>query len=76
MPRKDAKITEKSKIKVDQEKFQGRLACLRKKAHEIAQRCESDVYVVLRRKDRYYTYKSINSPTWPPSEQQIVGLTL
>lgn len=44
-----------------------------KKAHEMGVLCESDVYVVLYRHDRYYTYNSKDSPTWPPSDEQMVS---
>ena len=73
MPRKIVKRTPKCLQKIAQEKFQGRLTCLMKKAHEIGVLCESDVYVVLYRHGRYYTYKSKDSPTWPPSDQQMVS---
>lgn len=44
-----------------------------KKAHDIGTLCESEVYLVIYRHNRYHTYTSKQSPGWPPSKQQMVG---
>ncbi|KAL8789367.1 MAG: hypothetical protein Q9195_006840 [Heterodermia aff. obscurata] len=71
MPRRNTKRTPKLLSKMAKERFDGRLKCLRGKAHAIGAKCESKVYLVLQRQGRYYTYNSEENGDWPPSEQQI-----
>ncbi|EME85021.1 uncharacterized protein MYCFIDRAFT_173893 [Pseudocercospora fijiensis CIRAD86] len=41
------------------------------KAHELATKCEAQVYVLIRYGGRYYTYSSLDKPSWPPSPHDI-----
>lgn len=42
------------------------------KAHELATRCDAHVYVLVRYGGRYYSYKSLDQASWPPSQADIV----
>ena len=59
--------------KRSREKFRRRRINLLKKANALSSLCEADVYVVIHRYGRLYTYKSRDSPNWPPSEDDIVS---
>ena len=56
------------------EKFRKRSSSFFRKANELAQLAEAQIYVVILRNNRYYTYKSTEQPNWPPSESDIVGV--
>lgn len=45
------------------------------KADELRRDCDSDVYIVVRKEGRYYTYSSTSVPvgSWPPTEREIVS---
>lgn len=58
--------------RLEKELFRKRKATLFNKAN-ILNKQGADVYVVLRRYDRFYTYTS-SSSQWPPSLCEIVGL--
>jgi hypothetical protein len=47
-----------------------------KKAYEISKFCDMDAAVFLysRKTGRYFTYRSIDLESWPPSMEQIVSL--
>ena len=56
------------------EKFRKRRGSLLRKADELAYMCQTDVYMILHRGDRYYTYSSTEREDWPPSEEEMVNL--
>ena len=58
--------------RLEKESFRRRKATLFNKANLLSQH-GADVYVVLRRYNRFYTYSS-SSSRWPPSLKEIVGL--
>lgn len=68
--KKEKKV--KSPLRIAKERFHGRKNSLFKKAHELGILYETDVYLILRRNHRFYTYKTKDDPSWPPSEKQIV----
>ena len=43
-----------------------------KKVDELRLLYGADAYILLRRKGKYYTYKSTNQPSWPPPLETIV----
>lgn len=71
------KTTDEKKPKCPQriarERFRGRKNCLFKKAYEVGKLYQTDVYLVLYRNHRFYTYSSRDEASWPSSEKQIVG---
>jgi hypothetical protein len=54
------------------EKFRKRKISLVNKAGELADFCKADVYLLIRRNERFYIYSSTNQSSWPPSPEQIV----
>ena len=66
-------MTPKIKGRATDEKFRKRKNNILKKGDELRLLCEADVYILLHRKGRYYTYNSTNQPSWPPSSDEIVN---
>jgi len=66
------KVLKTNPKRILREKFRKRRANFIKKAHELKQICQAEVYVVIRRNDRYYTYTSTRHPQWPPPDSEIV----
>ena len=54
--------------------FKRRHETIRRKANHLARSCSAYVYVVVLFHGQYYTYTSYKHRTWPPSEEQIVGI--
>ncbi|KAI9774178.1 MAG: hypothetical protein M1839_001880 [Geoglossum umbratile] len=57
--------------KATDEKFRKRKNNILKKGDELRLLCGADVFILLRRKGRYYTYKSTDQPSWPPTLEKI-----
>ena len=55
-----------------QEKWRKRRLNLLKKANELSQMCDAQIYIVMLRDSKYYTYKSTEQD-WPPSDLEIVS---
>ena len=47
-----------------------------KKAHKLATVHKIDIAIIMRQNDRYYTYRSMDQESWPPTMKQIVGRCL
>ena len=45
-----------------------------KKAYELGKHDGVDVALILRQNGRFFTYKSVDHETWPPSMKEIVRL--
>jgi hypothetical protein len=60
------------KKKATYEKFRKRKNNILKKGDELRLLCGADVYILLHRKGRYFTYKSTDQPSWPPPLEKIV----
>jgi hypothetical protein len=58
------------------EKFGRRKISLFNKADDFHRIFGADVYFVIQKKGRYYTYTSADKLHWPPTKEQIVGLLL
>jgi hypothetical protein len=69
-PQKD-KMASKLNKAAD-EKFRKRKNNIVKKGDELRLLCEADVFILLHRKGRYYTYKSTDQPSWPPTLEKII----
>ena len=57
------------------ERLHRRKATLINKAHELAEFCDVDVALIIRnrRTGRYFTYRSLDHESWPPTQEQIVS---
>jgi hypothetical protein len=44
-----------------------------KKAHKLAKVHKIDIAVIMHENGRYYTYRSTDQESWPPTMKQIVG---
>ena len=44
-----------------------------KKAHKLAKVHKVDIAVIMHENGRYYTYRSTDQESWPPTMKQIVG---
>jgi len=55
------------------EMYRKRKITLIKKAHELGKLCEVDIAVIICRNGRYFTYRSMDRQSWPPSMDQIVS---
>jgi hypothetical protein len=53
-------------------RFRKRRIGIMKKAYALSTICGADVAVIIRREERFYTYRSKNDNTWPPSMKDIV----
>lgn len=53
------------------ENLRRRIETLLIKAHEIWEEYGVDVAMVLKNNSQYYTYRSTDRPTWPPSMTEI-----
>ena len=58
------------------EKFRKRKESLFRKCDELRIHCQADVYILVCRNGKYFVYKSTDHPSWPPSPEQIVSLSL
>lgn len=54
------------------EKARKRTKNLFKKANELAQIADANVYIIVNRGGKYQIYRSTDQPGWPPSEQEMV----
>jgi hypothetical protein len=55
------------------EKFRRRKASLASKSKELAELCDADVYLLIRRNRKFYVYSSTEELSWPPSADELVG---
>lgn len=62
--------------KAKMQQFTRRKPNLMKKADQLARLCYVDVAVIIRRNERYYTYRSTDHDQWPPAITEIVGMNL
>ena len=72
LPKSEPEKTGDSKRR-EREMFRKRKTCHLKKANELAQKCSADVYMVIYRKGRYYTYSSTERKGWPPDDETVVS---
>lgn len=63
--------TQLSQSRQQKERFRKRRLALFKKATAMLDN-STDVFIVLRRRDRFYTYTSNNKTSWPPSIENLV----
>ena len=54
--------------------YRKRKSTLVKKAYELGKLCEVDVAVIICRNGRYFTYRSLDQQSWPPSMESIVSM--
>ena len=54
------------------EKARKRTKSLFRKANELAQITDANVYVVIDRSGKYQVYRSTDEPGWPPSQEEMV----
>ena len=63
----------RSERRIKREKFYKRSLSWFSKGNELAQLTEADIYMVAYRNGKYYIYKSIDRPGFPPTEEEIVN---
>jgi hypothetical protein len=56
------------------ENLKRRKDTLFKKAYELGKYYDIEVAVILHQNGRYFTYRTIDQESWPPSMKQIVSL--
>ena len=61
-------------VKAKAQQFARRKPNLMKKADQLARLCHADVALIIRRNERYYTYRSTDHQQWPPSMTEIVRM--
>jgi hypothetical protein len=66
---KEARLSAKRR----NESLRRRIETLLIKAHEIWDIYGVDVAMVLKNNSQYYTYRSVDKSTWPPTMAEIVG---
>lgn len=66
-----ANDTQPSQLRQQKERFRKRRLALFKKATSMLDD-GTDVFIVLRRRNRFYTYTSNNKTSWPPSIENLV----
>jgi hypothetical protein len=59
-----------------QEKFRKRSYNLLRKTNKLSQQTEFDIYVLIYRNHRYYSYQSTDRAEWSTSEQNIVSFII
>ena len=52
--------------------FNKRRRSLIKKANELAVKTSTELYIVMHRRGRYFTYNSTDRQGWPPNEDDVV----
>jgi hypothetical protein len=57
------------------EKFRRRRNSFFKGATALGRDCESEVYVLILRRGKYFTFKTEERLDWPPSQEEIVIIT-
>jgi len=62
--------------KAGSQQFTRRKHSLIKKADQLAQLCHADLALIICRNGRYYTYRSLDRDSWPPSIIDIVRIFL
>ena len=58
------------------ERLRRRKLTLFKKAYDLGKEYNVDIAVVIRQRGRYYTFRSLDNKSWPPSMSEIVSETL
>lgn len=56
-------------------KFTKRSKTLKRKAHELAESCDADVYLFIAHPREYYAYNSADDNSWPPPDEVLVKMT-
>ena len=54
--------------------FTKRCKTLKRKAHELADFCDANVYLVIIHPRENYTYNSASSRSWPPPDEELVSV--
>jgi len=62
--------------KAKSQQFTRRKSNLVKKADQLAQLCHADLALIIRKNNKYYTYRSTDHDQWPPTITEIVGTDL
>lgn len=60
-------------MKRQSERLRRRKATLFKKAWDLGRECNVDVAVIICQRGRYYTFRSLDNKSWPPSMIEIVS---
>ena len=60
------------KTKSAREKFRRRKNNLLKKGFQLGKLCDADIAIIIHKNGHFYTYRSKDEESWPPSISQIV----
>lgn len=55
------------------QQFARRRKSLIRRTNQLAQLCQADIALTIRKNNRYYTYRSLIDQSWPPTRAEIVG---
>ncbi|KAH6646827.1 hypothetical protein BKA67DRAFT_417346 [Truncatella angustata] len=67
MERREAKVCRRALLA----RARRRRQTLFKKADELRSECDAEVYIVIHKHGRFFTYTSTDNPAWPPSKEHI-----
>ncbi len=54
------------------QQFARRKKSLIRRTNQLAQLCQADIALIIRKNNRYYTYRSLVDKDWPPTRAEIV----
>lgn len=54
------------------QQFARRKKTLIRRTNQLAQLCQADIALIIRKNNRYYTYRSLVDKDWPPTRAEIV----
>jgi hypothetical protein len=54
-------------------RFRKRRNGLFKKTFELSKLCEAEVFLVIEKDDKFYTFRSTEDESWPPTMEEIVS---
>jgi hypothetical protein len=55
------------------EQFRKRKNSFFERGNEMCTVCGVDMYILISKNDKYYTFQNLNSQTWPPSKEYMVS---
>jgi hypothetical protein len=58
--------------KNSQKRFKRRANGIMKKAHQLSKLCSAEIAIIIKKEGRYYTFRSTEAKSWPPSMEEIV----
>ena len=69
----DAKMEAQNERR-QRESFRKRKKTIFKNAHALSKKCKAEVYIIVLRKGRWFTFTSAEKLGWPPTPESMVKL--